>query len=160
MKTLLVMRHAKSDWKSDAASDFDRPLNNRGKKNAPEQGVEIKKRNIIPDLIISSPANRAITTAKLAAKNFHYDNEIIIEKEFYFGHTSEIINKIKDVSNETNKLMIVGHNPTWTSLVELLSSQYIEMKTATVAVINFETDKWAEIENSKGTISTFFSPNK
>jgi phosphohistidine phosphatase len=156
MKTLLVMRHAKSDWESGASSDFDRPLNSRGKNDAPEQGKEIKKRKLIPELIISSPANRALTTAKLASKEFDYNDEILLDEDFYFGNITDIVEKIKLTSNKINRIMIVGHNPTWSSIVELLSGKYVEMKTASVAVINFETSKWSEIEKKFGNLETYF----
>jgi phosphohistidine phosphatase len=156
MKTLLVMRHAKSDWESGASSDFDRPLNSRGKNDAPEQGKEIKKRKLIPELIISSPANRALSTAKLASKEFDYNDEILLDEDFYFGNITDIVEKIKLTSNKINRIMIVGHNPTWSSIVELLSGKYVEMKTASVAVINFETSKWSEIEKKFGNLETYF----
>jgi phosphohistidine phosphatase len=156
MKTLLVMRHAKSDWESGASSDFDRPLNSRGKNDAPEQGKEIKKRKLIPELIISSPANRALSTAKLASKEFDYNDEILLDEDFYFGNITDIVEKIKLTSNKINRIMIVGHNPTWSSIVELLSGKYVEMKTTSVAVINFETSKWSEIEKKFGNLETYF----
>jgi phosphohistidine phosphatase len=84
MKNLLIMRHAKSDWSDSSLADFDRPLNSRGKKAAPFMGNELLKRKKIPDLIISSPANRAKSTAKKVAEAVGYKNEIQFEKRFLF----------------------------------------------------------------------------
>jgi len=151
------MRHAKSDWSDGSIRDFDRPLNKRGKSAAPIIGKEIKKRGLTPDLIISSPALRARMTAEAVAKNSSYNKEIVWNESFYFGYTSEILQAIKDIDESEKSVMIFGHNPTWSSITEILSGEYISMKTADVAILEFER-KWKDIKEKSCVLKLYLSP--
>lgn len=151
------MRHAKSDWSNSSQRDFDRPLNERGRRAAPFMGKEIKNRGLTPDLIISSPAMRAKMTAEAVADNCEYVNEIIWNDDFYFGDTSEIIGAVKNVDESIGSVMIFGHNPTWTSIAEFLSGGYLSMKTADVVVMEFEGD-WAELSKNSCNQTMHLSP--
>lgn len=153
------MRHAKSDWGDSSTRDFDRPLNKRGKHAAPLIGAEIKKRGLTPDLILSSPALRAKMTAESVAKSTSYSNEIIWKESFYFGYTNEIIQTIKDTDEKVEKLMIFGHNPTWSSIVEKLSGNFLSMKTADLIVLEFNR-KWKELLDNLCKQTIYLSPNK
>jgi phosphohistidine phosphatase len=156
------MRHAKSDWSDSSLADFDRPLNSRGKKAAPFMGNELLKRKKIPDLIISSPANRAKSTAKKVAEAVGYKNEIQFEKDFYFGYIDEIIEILKRTDNQNNTILIFGHNPTFESLVSVLSenSRYVRMPTAAVASILFEIDDWSALKKNTGKLEWLISPKE
>ena len=156
------MRHAKSDWGNENLTDFDRPLNKRGNKAAPFMGEEIKKRNKLPDIIISSPANRAKTTAILVAEASNYKKEIVFEKDFYFGYTEDIIGKIKSVDTSIDRIMIVGHNPIWEGLVSSLSKNnpYVTMPTAAIASINFDINDWSELKFGTGTLEWLIKPKE
>jgi phosphohistidine phosphatase len=160
MKTLLIMRHAKSDWSYDDLSDFDRPLNERGKDAAPKVGKELKKLGITPDLIISSPANRAKTTAILFSENNDYKNEIVFSEDFYFGHYSDIAEIIKNTDEKISTLMIIGHNPIWEKITTYLSEKevYIEMQTATVYIMVANIEKWKDIDRGTFEIKTIIRP--
>jgi phosphohistidine phosphatase len=160
MKNLLVMRHSKSDWENSSLSDFDRPLNDRGLKSAPLMGKELLKRNKVPDLIISSPANRAKTTAILAAEACGYNDTIIYDQEFYFGSMDEIIKTIIKNGNHHQTMMIVGHNPTSESLIyRLLRGQmHIQMPTAAIASILFDIDDWRELKAKTGDLEWLIIP--
>jgi phosphohistidine phosphatase len=160
MKNLFIMRHAKSDWGNSSLSDFDRPLNDRGKKSAPLMGKELLIRNKIPELIISSPANRAKTTAKMVAESCGYKGEIIFDQEFYFGTLDGIIDEIKKKGSNAQSIMVVGHNPTWESLVYRLSKSgsSIQMPTAAIASIAFEIDSWKELEPKSGYLEFLIIP--
>ncbi len=160
MKNLLVMRHAKSDWTNSSISDFERPLNHRGIKSAPLMGNELLKKGLIPDLIISSPANRAKTTAEMAAKACNYNSEIRFEQEFYFGSIEGIINIIKNSNNLYEKIMIVGHNPTSESLIyKLLKNQnHQTMSTAAIASLIFDVDKWKDIKPQSAILEWVIAP--
>ncbi len=159
MKKLLIMRHGKSDWGAGSQRDFDRPLNERGKKDAPRIGNELKSRNLTPDLIISSPAERAKMTAEKVAENSGYNKNIKWDESFYFGYFKEVINAVKKVDEQNETVLIVGHNPTWSSLVEHLSGEYFDMKTANVCIIEFEGN-WKDLKEKKCTFKNYISPKE
>ncbi len=148
MKKLIIMRHAKSDNSDFSLKDIERPLNKRGEKDAPKMGKKLQSMNILPDLIISSPAKRAKQTAKLFAKEINYDKKIIIHDDLYFGDENDIINVISEVENDIQTLMIVSHNPTMESLTTVLSEEndYYQFKTATVCVLSTYAKKWNNIK--------------
>lgn len=146
MKKILIMRHAKSDWSDNSLSDFDRPLNKRGKKAAPVMGEEIKKRKLTPDVIISSPAKRAKRTAKIVAEKCGYDKKIIFNEDFYFGYVNDVFKAVKNLPNKKKSVMLFGHNPTWEHLVELLAGEYVIMPTAALAVLHFKSDNWQNLK--------------
>ena len=160
MKNIMVMRHAKSDWSKSSLSDFDRPLNARGLKSAPFMGAELLKRNRIPDLIISSPATRAKTTAILAAESLGYQKEIVYEQDFYFGSIVDIIEKIKLHGEENNCVMVVGHNPTWESLVYKLikTKSAVQLPTAAVASVQFDIEDWKDLNPGSGELEFLLIP--
>jgi len=162
MKNLLIMRHAKSDWDNENLTDFERPLNKRGEKAAQFMGEEINKRNKLPDIIISSPANRAKTTAKLFAKASNYTKEIIFEKDFYFGHIEDVLDIIKKMDNSIDRIMVVGHNPTCENFVTELSENYpyVTMPTAAIASINFDIENWSDLEYGIGDLEWLIKPKK
>lgn len=160
MKNLLIMRHAKSDWGDSSLSDFDRPLNKRGERSAPVIGKELKARNKVPELIISSPAKRAKTTAELAAKSSGYEKDIQYERDFYFGYVDEIINIINQADSDYERIMIVGHNPTLESLVATLSNKMVNyaMPTAAVASLLFDINSWKDLEKRSGSLEWLIHP--
>ncbi len=156
------MRHAKSDWADSSIADFDRPLNNRGKKAAPFMGNELKKRGKVPDLIISSHANRAKTTAEKVATATGYTKEIQLEKDFYFGCIDKITEAIQKSDNQHNTILIIGHNPTWESLVSTLTetSVYTRMPTAAIASILFDIDSWTKLKKNTGKLEWLILPKE
>ena len=151
------MRHAKSDWSDGSLRDFDRPLNKRGEKAAPLMGKKIKKLGLTPDLIISSPALRARMTAETVAKNCGYKNDIVWNDSFYFGYTSEIIDAIKKLDSSVENIMIFGHNPTWSNVSEILSGEFISMKTADLVVLEYK-GKWKKLDRGKCRLINHISP--
>ena len=143
------MRHAKSDWSNSAQSDFERPLNAKGRKAAPLMGSLLKKKKLIPDLILSSTAERASETTLAIARECEMNEEnIVFSDEFYNGYIAEVTSKIKTIDDNIKRVMVVGHNPTWTNLVTHLSGEFSEMKTAEICVLEFNDD-WSMI--GKGT---------
>jgi len=157
MKKIMIMRHAKSDWDNNSVHDFDRPLNKRGKLAAPQIGEEIKKLGLSPDLIMSSPALRAKTTAEIVAEKCGYKKEIIWQKSFYFAYTGEIFKTIKGLDNDIEKILIFGHNPTWSSIAEKLSGEYFNMKTAQLVVLGFD-GKWEDLKDFSCKVELSLSP--
>ncbi|HGY11795.1 MAG TPA: histidine phosphatase family protein, partial [Desulfobacterales bacterium] len=117
MKTIYLVRHAKSSWKYPDLDDFERPLNKRGRKNAPFMGTILKKLKVAPDLIISSPANRAAATARIIANKIRYPLEKIRYSENIYEFSANVlIHFIQQIDDDANKVMVVSHNPALTDL--------------------------------------------
>jgi phosphohistidine phosphatase len=146
MKRILIMRHAKSDWSDGSVRDFDRPLNTRGELSAPAVGIEIQRRGLTPDLIISSPACRAKMTAEAVAKKCGYGKQIIWNESFYFGYTGEILNTLRNIDESVKSVMIFGHNPTFSSFSEMLSGKYCELSTADVSILQYD-GLWKDLKS-------------
>ena len=162
MKTLYIVRHAKSSWNFPELGDIDRPLNERGKRSAPEMGLRLANKGIKPNLLISSPAKRARSTAKKIAKMIQYPKDrIIIEDKFYHGMEEDVIQVIRSTPNNNNGLMIFGHNPGFTELANSLSEANIyNIPTCGIVAISFNTDHWKDIGTTSGKLIFFDYPKK
>jgi phosphohistidine phosphatase len=151
MKTLLLMRHAKSSWKHKDLLDIDRPLNHRGEKDAPKMGTLLKKKEICPDEILSSPAVRARLTAeavvKAIAKKCDFDKEIQFIDQLYMAEAVQIIDTLNGLADEVETVLLVGHNPGLEYTVQLLSKQIISMPTASIAYLKVPVDRWADLQD-------------
>ena len=160
MKNLYLMRHAKSSWDFDDLSDHDRPLDNRGRKDAPLMGRELVSREVTIDLLMSSTAVRALTTATLVARELEYDTDkIATEEEIYKADKQELLNIITSIPNQFASVMLIGHNNTITELANLLSPDLIpEIPTAGVVALSFECSTWREISKENGTLQFFDYP--
>lgn len=147
MKTLYLIRHAKSSWKFPELDDFDRPLNKRGKRDAPKMGKRLRKQGALPDLIISSPAERAKKIAKAIAKALGITSaEIQFNQAVYEATPEGLLEIVRGVDNRVQTLMLVGHNPELTSLANSLTDHYIDnVVTSGVVTIEFETEQWASV---------------
>ena len=148
MKVLLLLRHAKSSWESAGLSDHDRPLNNRGKRDAPRMGKVLFEEGIVPEIIISSSAIRARSTAKKVAKSSHYKGEVIIESSLYRGGPIEYLNVLRRQPDQTRTVLMVGHNPDIEQLLEMLTRKEIIMPTCSLAAVNLPMDQWKKLTNS------------
>lgn len=151
MKQLLLVRHAKSDWNNQDLSDFDRPLNKRGERNAPEMALRLLDKHFVPQAIISSPALRALSTARSFADIFNMDeNSIIKEPKIYEASLKTLLSLVNSVDNKYNFIAIFGHNPGITNLaIELCDTNVYDMPTCGVMLIEFPFYDWSMI--SKGT---------
>lgn len=154
------MRHAKSSWDFEDLSDHDRPLNNRGRKDAPLMGRELGSLEVEPDLIISSSAVRALTTATLVANVLGYDTEkIAIEEEIYKADKKELLDIVKKIPNQFEKMLLVGHNNTITEFANLLSPELIpNIPTAGAVGISFACTTWREIGKENASFLFFDYP--
>ena len=159
MKTLYIVRHAKSSWDNPELSDFDRPLNGRGKRDAPEMGKRLKLRGIKPKIIISSPAKRAFTTAKKIASEIDFSlKSIITDKRLYHAGYAQICNVINEVDAE-DSLMIFGHNPGFTDFVNRICNARIDnLPTCGIVSVNFEMEDWSRIQTTTGNFVFFDYP--
>lgn len=162
MKTIYLLRHAKSSWKDAELSDIDRPLNARGKRDAPLMGQYFKSKRVHPDLIISSPAKRAYRTAGIIASELEYEEKnIYIDMRLYGANAEEILNIIHQLEPSLNKVMLVGHNPALTHSISLLSGEEIDnLPTSGLARIDFENKKWNLIKEGKGKLKLLAFPKK
>lgn len=162
MKSLLLVRHAKSSWDYPGLTDFERPLNQRGHHDAPFMGKLLKEMNIIPDLIISSPATRAISTARHFAESMDYPLEKInTDERLYDARPSDIMIVISEVDDSINSLMIVSHNPGLTETADQLSGEVIDnIVTSAIFNIKFITDSWKTISRKNARIGFYEYPRK
>jgi phosphohistidine phosphatase len=144
MKTLTIVRHAKSSWKDSSLSDRERPLNKRGKRDAPVMGERIREAGIRPSLIISSPAVRAWKTARSVARELNYPLEFLQrEPALYLASVERILDVIRAQDNTFNSILLVGHNPGLTNFVNYLSPGLTEnLPTAGVASFDVERGDW------------------
>jgi phosphohistidine phosphatase len=160
-KTLSIVRHAKSSWKYDNVLDIDRPLKNRGIRNAYEMADDYKH-GAKPDLIITSPANRAIHTAIIFARIINYPlGNIIINESIYAGYLEVLLNLIGKSDNTVNTLMLVGHNPTFNELANYFLKKPIDnIPTAGIVTLTFETGDWKKISKDNLKKNSFIYPDK
>ena len=161
-KKLLLVRHAKSDWNNLNLADFDRPLNERGQKNAPEMAKRLMKNGIIPELLVSSPALRALTTAELFAQELQYErSEIVRVPGIYEARTATLLGIINNFDNRYNFVALFGHNPGISHLAGYLSdANFHEMPTCGMVLIKFPFDDWGLVSADTGEVKLYDYPKK
>jgi phosphohistidine phosphatase len=158
-KQLLIIRHAKSDWDDPKLADFDRPLNKRGHRDAPQMARKLLKKHIVPQQLVSSPAKRAITTAEYFADVFQLDKKHIRkEKDIYEASSSQLLKVVNSLDNHYDIIAIFGHNPGLSDLAINLCNQHIEMPTCGAVLVNFPFDAWEMISNGTGELEFFDFP--
>jgi phosphohistidine phosphatase len=159
MKSVLLLRHAKSSWKHPDLNDQDRPLNKRGKRDAPIMGRLLKRKDLVPDIIISSTAIRARSTAEALAKASGYKGEIILNKSLYAARPEAYLGLMRDLSVQYVRVLIVGHNPGLEELVEMLTGEIHLIPTCSLAHVKFRVGKWSDIDNKiKGQVADIWRP--
>ena len=162
MKTIVLIRHAKSSWKSPELKDIERPLKKRGQKEAPLMGKVLKETPITPDRIFSSPAVRAQTTAQLIAKEYGMDeSKIRTLPGLYMESGSKLLQEIQAIEDEYNVVFLVGHNPGMMDLAVSLTGEALEnFPTAGAMGIEFHCDTWEEAGTENAKKIFFESPKK
>lgn len=162
MKTLTLVRHAKSSWKDTRLSDRERPLNKRGKRDAPVMGKRMIEHGIRPSLIISSPARRAWSTAKIIAAQISYPIEFLQREDgLYLASLDEILDIILAQDNRFNNLMVVGHNPGMTDFANFLSPGLTNnLPTAGVVSVQIDQDDWNLYERPSTDLLVYDYPKK
>ncbi|WP_086232072.1 SixA phosphatase family protein [Campylobacter devanensis] len=159
MKTIYFIRHAKA--KKVAATDFDRALSPKGKEAAKVMAARLKNKNILPELIISSPAKRTAKTAKIIAKNINFSGKIQFENSLFEATTQDYLNIINHIDSSLNTIFIVGHNDTLTQICEILSDSHIgDIPTGGVFGIEFDVDEFKDIRATIGRVLLFDYPKK
>jgi len=160
MKSILILRHAKSSWKLPDVNDHDRPLNKRGKRDAPHMGEIIQDKNLVPDFIISSTAKRAHSTAKAVAKAAGYKGDIALNQSLYAAPPTAYIDVLHDLPNKYTRVLLVGHNPGLEQLVNMLSSEEHTMPTCSLVHVQLCINTWSEIDyKTKGKLLEIWNPS-
>jgi phosphohistidine phosphatase len=162
LKQLTVVRHAKSSWKYPDLVDHDRPLNKRGERDAPTMGDRLAARGYRPELVISSSANRALTTAMAIADAVGYPpNEIVVEQRIYGIGVTRLIALVQEMAEAVDNVMVFGHNPTMTQIIGHLSSESLDnLPTCGVAQFVFDFDSWAKLGEELATEVVIDYPKK
>lgn len=162
MKNLLLIRHAKSSWDEPVPSDRDRPLNARGKRDAPLMGALLRERGLKPDLIVCSPAVRARKTAKLIGKAVGYAPEDVrVDERVYLQGVSGLMDLVTSLADGFERIYLIGHNPDLTDLVNRLTDEDIaNIPTCGIASVSFAVDSWGHIAPGAGRLLFFDYPKK
>ncbi len=160
MKTLLVLRHAKSSWNDPALDDHERPLNKRGQRDGPRMGELVREHRLTPDVIISSDAVRARATAQAVAKAARYAGEILLDPRLYIASPADILAVLCTVrETKAEIVMIVGHNPGLEGLVAQLTGEQQDLPTAALAQIVLPIDRWRDLKlSTRGTLLGLWRP--
>ncbi|HBI14589.1 MAG TPA: hypothetical protein DDY20_03595 [Desulfobulbaceae bacterium] len=162
MKHLLLCRHAKSSWKDGTLADFDRPLNGRGRQNAPEMGRRLRRRGVQPDLVVTSPARRALGTAKLLASECGVlKKNILVLDSLYDSYPAKLLLFIQSLDDRLGTVLLVGHNPEITILANILGNLGIEnVPTCGIVALDFPVGSWAEVDEEGATLNFLDYPRK
>lgn len=161
MKTLLLARHAKSDWNSPAANDFERPLNQRGLHDAPLMASYLKQCGYSVGQIISSDALRALQTAEYYRQCIKPGHDLISYHDLYLASLQAIVSLVQHIAPAENAVMLVGHNPGMSEALSFFSTEPVgEMPTCSVGIIQFDVTRWQDVEQSTGVLLGFEYPKR
>ena len=162
MKTLFLVRHAKSSWKDASLPDALRPLNKRGRRNAPLMGRRLADRGVEVELIVTSPATRAVATAEALAEELSYPwDEIVVEDRLYHAATEEMLAVIEEQDDWLDGLLVVGHNPALTSLANYLGRGDLDnVPTGGVVELRYDVMRWSDLASVRPTAMVFDYPKR
>jgi len=154
MRTLTIIRHAKSSWEQEGLSDFERPLNDRGRRDAPVMAARLKKDAAQPDLLVSSPALRAITTARVFADVLGIPTESIqLQAKIYDASLSTLLNVVQSLDDQYPHIALFGHNPGLSQLAQRLAEGDIdELPTCAIVQISLPAKHWRNAGSEIGTL--------
>ncbi len=161
MKTLLILRHAKSSWADASLSDHERPLKKRGRRDAPKMGALLRDEELTPEIIVSSTARRAMETAELVAAESEFEGELIATRELYHADLESYLEVVREHAGTSDVVMLVGHNPGLEDLVEQLSGSWQRMPTAALAQIELDIDSWSALDDdATGRLANLWLPRE
>jgi phosphohistidine phosphatase len=161
MKTLLLLRHAKSDWSDPQVADHDRPLNKRGKRDAPRMGRLLQDENLLPDLILTSTAKRTRKTAEAIIAVSDYTGKVKAKPALYLAGPEAYITVLRSVPDKYRRVMVVGHNPGLEELLEQLTGTMTILPTAALAEVELPITQWRELgEETKGELRGVWRPRE
>ena len=145
-KSLLILRHAKSDWADSSLADHDRPLNDRGKRAAPRMGRWLVERQLVPDHIVASTAVRAQSTAFAVMEATGYEGALVSTRRLYLAEPSAIIAVVQEIDDRVARALVVGHNPGLETLVSHLAGKPTALPTAALAAFVLPVDRWSAFD--------------
>jgi phosphohistidine phosphatase len=148
MKTLLILRHAKSSWGHPEQPDHERPLNKRGKHDAPRMGKLLREEDLVPDIIMSSTARRARETAERVIEASGFEGSMLLIPEFYHGSYETILELLRELPENADCVMVVGHNPELEEFIQELADEYARMPTAALAKVELPIQRWGELRET------------
>lgn len=150
MKVLFLVRHGQSSWDDVKLADRERPLTDKGKRDATKMGKRLAESEVALDLIVASPAQRALATAATIARRLDFKRKHIVQDErLYGGQVDDLLQLIKEVGDDHKRVMLVGHNPLLSELVLRLADKDVNLPTCAVAVLRFDIKSWAKIGKKK-----------
>lgn len=160
MKTLFLLRHAKSSWDDPTLPDIERPLNARGMRAAELLGTHIRKQNLSFDLVLSSPAIRARETIEIVLKTAKMQTDLRYDQRIYEASSIALIDVISQIEEDRKTAMLVGHNPGMEKLLEILTGGIIHVSTGTLARIELKASRWAGMIESPRTLEWVVKPKE
>jgi phosphohistidine phosphatase len=161
MKSLYLVRHAKSSWSDFTLADRDRPLTDRGRRDAARMGKRLAQRGLRPDLIISSPAVRALATAKALAHSLgHASKDIVVDERLYACSARQLLDLIQSLDDRLKRVVVVGHNPSLAELAHDFCGDIDHVAACAVAEFEFDSRSWSEIGTRQPAHSTLDDPRR
>ena len=159
---MILVRHAKSSWDNPTQSDFERPLNKRGERDAPRMGKQLKEKEFAIDLFVTSPAKRAILTCEKMAEVLNYPAEKIkAERSLYHADEDGVLKLVRSLSDKHNVVLLFGHNPGITEFVNQLLNEHIDnIPTCGVVSCHLEIESWKDVQWGKGKMEFFDFPKR
>lgn len=161
MKSLYLIRHAKSSWDDPLQNDFDRPLNKRGRRDAPRMGKRLQEREIHPDLLLSSPAERALSTCLIIADKIgHPLYQVLTDRRLYHAGEDQLLTLIRDLDDANDEVIIFAHNPGLTDFVNRASKAFVtdNIPTCGVVAMKFPVQSWKSVSWGTGKVVFFDFP--
>lgn len=150
MKVLFLVRHGQSSWDDVKLADRERPLTDKGKSDAAKMGRRLAESEVAVDVIVSSPAQRALATAAAIARKLDFKRKDIVQDErLYTGQVDDLLQLIQEVGGDHKRVLLVGHNPALSVLVLHLANKDVNLPTCAVAMLKFDTKSWAKIGKKK-----------
>ncbi|MBD0325317.1 MAG: histidine phosphatase family protein [Pyrinomonadaceae bacterium] len=160
MKTLFLLRHAKSSWQDASLPDFERPLNKRGRRAAPLIGKFMRREKLRPQLILCSPAERARQTIALVEEAAALKAELRYDERIYEATAARLRAVVAEIDEEASGALLVGHNPGMEELLEFLTGEVRHMPTAALAHITLDIERWADVQERSGELLRLIRPKE
>lgn len=160
MKTLFLLRHAKSSWRDTSLPDFERPLNERGRKAAPLIGKFMRRQKLRPQLILCSPAERARQTIALVQEAAAFKAELRYDERIYEATEARLRAVVSQIDESAGRALLVGHNPGMEELLQSLTGEVRRMPTAALAHITLNIERWADVRENSGDLVRFVRPKE
>ena len=157
MPALMLLRHAKSDWKAEYGADRERPLNKRGVRSARAVGRFVANYHLVPDLVLTSPATRAADTARIAASTGGWNTRTVPLSGLYGADPSYLLHVVRQVE-DVRRLMVVGHEPTMSGFLERMTGSYLRVPTGTLASLIVRSTRWASVSWGTAELELFVRP--